>query len=73
MKYLLIVVSACFLLTCTTSCENGKNANDKNASEEVTEKNVDEEVKDDASALAVASVISSPTCTSTHFTTMRIS
>lgn len=50
MKYLLIVVSACFLLTCTTSCENGKNANDKNASEEVTEKNVDEEVKDDASA-----------------------
>ena len=33
-KFLLIAMSALFLLTCATSCNNGKSANDKNATEE---------------------------------------
>lgn len=50
MKFLLIFVSVSLLLASTTSCDNGKNANDKNATDEVTEENVENEVKDDASA-----------------------
>ena len=47
-KYLLIAMSAFFLLTCATSCNNGKSANDKNDTEEVTEKNMENGGKDDA-------------------------
>ena len=34
-KVLLIAMSALFLLTCATSCNNGKSANNKNATEKV--------------------------------------
>jgi hypothetical protein len=43
-KFLLIAMSALFLLTCATSCNNGKSANDKNGTEEINEN----EGKDDA-------------------------
>jgi hypothetical protein len=47
-KYLLMTVSALFLLTCATSCNNGKSANGMNTPEEVTGNNIETGSKDEA-------------------------
>ena len=68
-KYLLIAISAFFLLTFATSCNNSKGANDKSEIEENTENWTRVMQK----RMTRSSAISSLICTRTSSTTIMIS